>query len=541
MNWFMNRSVRTKQIGALGPVLTLPFFLAVFALLKLAALHATTVEMSDRSVPAMQALSELQSGLMRSRSSELSYVFLKDSGERALQSANMDAGMSQATKAEAELEPLMGNADEKMVFVAIQQDVERCQAETKAILGYTAKNDNAGAMSAALGSAAAAFSQSMSDVQKEIDVKAQGAAEAKKASAAIYLWSFWWILGTLVVATALSLLLAIATTRSIAGPVHEAAEVVRRIAAGDITSGELSVRNADEIGQLAYNINIMQRNLRGMIASVFTSAEQIAIASDEFSSANRQITAHSAGVFEQANVVSSTTENLKHNLQSVATGTQQMSATIQEIAKNASESARVAGEAVKTAQNTNEAISKLGDSSAQIGQVVKVITSIAEQTNLLALNATIEAARAGEAGKGFAVVANEVKELAKQTAKATEDISQKIAAIQSDTRESVSAIAAIGGIIGHINDITTTIATAVEQQSATASEMSRNLSEAANGSTEIAGHIEGVAQAAQGTSAGASDAQQGAEMLAEMSTGLHGLVSQFKINSSKSGGSQTVN
>src|SRR6266852_1875405 len=137
-----------------------------------------------------------------------------------------------------------------------------------------------------------------------------------------------------------------------------------------------------------------------------------------------------------------------------------MNNTIQDIAKHATESARVAGEAVKTAEVTNAAIAKLGESSAQIGKVVKVITSIAEQTNLLALNATIEAARAGEAGKGFAVVANEVKELARQTANATDDISRKIAAIQSDTKESAGAIATIGAIISHINDITCTIATA---------------------------------------------------------------------------------
>ncbi len=305
--------------------------------------------------------------------------------------------------------------------------------------------------------------------------------------------------------------------------------------AGDITSEDLAVRSSDEFGELARNINIMQQSLRKMIASVFTSAERIASASDEFSSTNRQIAASSVEASEQANVVSATTEHLKHNLQTVATGTEQMSATIQDIAKNATESARVAGEAVKTAQNTNAAVTKLGESSSQIGQVIKVITSIAQQTNLLALNATIEAARAGEAGKGFAVVANEVKELAKQTAKATEDISQKIAAIQADTKESVNAIAAIGDIINHINDITSTIATAVEEQSATTDGMSRNIAEAARGSTEIAKNIEGVAQAAQSTSAGATGSQKAVEALAQMSTELRGLVSQFKVHSNGNG------
>jgi len=172
-------------------------------------------------------------------------------------------------------------------------------------------------------------------------------------------------------------------------------------------------------------------------------------------------------------------------------------------------------------------------SSAEIGQVIKVITSIAQQTNLLALNATIEAARAGEAGKGFAVVANEVKELAKQTAKATEDISQKIAAIQSDTKGAVDAIATIGAVINQISDISSTIATAVEEQSATTNEMSRNVTEAAKGSSEITQNIAGVSQAARGTSASANDSMKAAERLAHMSTQLRGLIEQFKVGDEK--------
>ncbi len=184
--------------------------------------------------------------------------------------------------------------------------------------------------------------------------------------------------------------------------------------------------------------------------------------------------------------------------------------------------------AVKTANSTNETINKLGQSSAEIGQVIKVITSIAQQTNLLALNATIEAARAGEAGKGFAVVANEVKELAKETAKATEDISRKIEAIQGDTSGAVSAIGQISTVIGQISDIQNTIASAMEEQSATTNEIGRNLAEAAKGSTDISKNIGGVAEAARSTAAGAGDTLKSAQSLEKMAADLQLLVGQFR-------------
>ena len=296
---------------------------------------------------------------------------------------------------------------------------------------------------------------------------------------------------------------------------------------GDLTQ-EISVTGQDAVGQMGQGLSQLLSNLRSSISKIGQTAATLSTSSGELSTVSQQMSANAEETSSQANVVSAAGEQVNRNLQTVATGSEEMSVSIKEIAKNATEAARVATEAVKAAQATNATVSKLGESSVEIGQVIKVITSIAQQTNLLALNATIEAARAGEAGKGFAVVANEVKELAKETAKATEDISRKIESIQVDTKGAVEAIGSITRIITQVNDISNTIASAVEEQNATTNEMSRNVTEAARGASEIAKNIAGVAEAAQSTSHGAGDSQRAAQTLTAMSTELRELVAQFK-------------
>ncbi len=305
-------------------------------------------------------------------------------------------------------------------------------------------------------------------------------------------------------------------------------EVVQTAANGDLTRS-ITVSGTDAVGQMGEGLEQFFQALRKNMVQISSSASSLSDASESLTGISQQMAATAEQTAVQANVASAASEQVSMNVSVVATGSEEMLASIREISKSANEAARIAKNAVGVAETTNQTIAKLGESSLEIGKVIKVITSIAQQTNLLALNATIEAARAGEAGKGFAVVANEVKELAKETAKATEEIGQKIEAIQSDTKGAVSAIGEIGSIINQINDISNTIASAVEEQTATTNEIGRNVTEAAKGTSEIASNISQVADAAQGTTKGASDTQVAAQNLHELAATLQGLVAQFKV------------
>ncbi|MGK2959532.1 MAG: HAMP domain-containing methyl-accepting chemotaxis protein [Acidimicrobiales bacterium] len=275
-------------------------------------------------------------------------------------------------------------------------------------------------------------------------------------------------------------------------------------------------------------IAIAQLISRNVSKRVGRSTSEMILSSSELASVSSRLRSNSQMTAAQSTQVASAAEEVCANVSTMAAAMEEMTASVREIARSAGEASSVAENAVGVAAHTNATVSKLGDSSAEIGEVIAAITSIAEQTNLLALNATIEAARAGEAGKGFAVVANEVKELAKETAKATEDITGKIASIQADTGGAVDAIGEISSIITQISDIQSSIVTAVEEQLTTTNEVARSVSSAAVGSSEIAESIVNVADAAHMTSLGAGSIQDAATVIASMAHHLEALVGSIK-------------
>ncbi|GAA1540572.1 hypothetical protein GCM10009827_069880 [Dactylosporangium maewongense] len=297
---------------------------------------------------------------------------------------------------------------------------------------------------------------------------------------------------------------------------------------GDLTR-RLDLNRKDEFGLIADALNQATGSIHGVVRTLDASANALSGASGELRDVSQGFARNANQSSSQAQGIVTAAEQVSRNVDTVATASNEMSASIREIAQNAAQAVRVGDDAVQAATSTNATVARLGESSTEIGNVVKVITSIAEQTNLLALNATIEAARAGDAGKGFAVVAGEVKDLAQETAKATEDISRRVEAIQLDTQNAVDAIGQITGIISKINEYQQTIAAAVEEQAATTAEMDRSVSAAATGSSDIARSITGVADAARTTQDGVSGALRLNAELERMSSELRTVVATFRI------------
>jgi methyl-accepting chemotaxis protein len=302
--------------------------------------------------------------------------------------------------------------------------------------------------------------------------------------------------------------------------------VVNAAAQGDLTQA-IAVSGEDAIGQLGEGLARFMNHLRESMKAIGQNAETLTAAAEGLTTFSTD--AHAKETASQANAALAAAEQVKQNVQIIATHANQVNDSIQGIARKTNDAVQAGQEAAAAGASTQETVGKLDQSSAGIAQAIKVIASIAQQTNLLALNAAIEAARAGEAGKGFAVLANEIKERAKETANAAETIGRKIDAIQSGARGAVDAIGQLRAIIDRINDIQNAIAATDKEQSASTSEINRNAAEAAQSASEIPGVITGVAQVAQSASSRAADTQTSAGELARTASELQQKAAQFRV------------
>ena len=529
-----------RNVLTVGRRLAIGFMLVILTTIAVAGVGVSRVAQIEDHLTTINDLNAVKQryainfrGSVHDRSIAVRDVVMADSVAEAqpdldlIDSLTEDYRESAAPMAEIFADASLVNAEE----VAALEQIEAIEAQTVPLIEQVVERTQAGddaAAARALAEAKPLFVDWLAAINVLIDLEeemnAGETAEARGIASGFLALMVVFVL----VAVGLATVVAWSIIRRVTTPLGHAVDVLAQVANGDLTS-RMTVTSQDEVGRMGTSLNNALDAIGTAMAAVAERSSGLTAISSRIGALSGDIADGAQSSATQAGVVASAAEEVSRNVQTVASGAEQMGTSIGEIAHNAAESASVADRAMGAVSTTTATVTRLGESSRAISEVVNTITAIAEQTNLLALNATIEAARAGEAGKGFAVVAGEVKDLAQETAKATEDISGRVAAIQSDTHEAVTAIAEVEGVMRQLHDYQMSIATAVEEQTVTTTEMNRSLADTATGSGQIAESIVSVAQVAETTSSSVAQSQQAAAELARFAAELHDLLARFRF------------
>ncbi|MBW3085533.1 hypothetical protein KEM60_01733 [Austwickia sp. TVS 96-490-7B] len=525
LTWLSRLSIKQRLGALVGLVLVIAVGLGTFSVMSLSRVSALAEEMYTTSVVPVSQLGALRADMKDVRIGTLNYVTSVDPKAKDTHKKRKETAQQQFQK---DLAAYRSTTVDASLVKELEEAWTAYLPVLDPLMAYGDKLDFAGYGTYRDANAIGPSGKADAAVMKLVAKETARADELRANATAQYERSRL----TLLIVLALSIVLAVGGVTTVAvsilRPIEVMKRTVERVGHGDLTA-RCDISGTDELCRLSTGLDATIAALHTTVDGVRENATLVQSASGVIAGAARDLRHSADETAATLQTVSASADEVSTNVQTVAAGTEEMTASIREISKNTTDAAGVAAGAVQVADRATGTVATLGDSSTQIGEVIKTITSIAEQTNLLALNATIEAARAGEAGKGFAVVANEVKDLAQETAKATEDISRKVEQIQLDTEAAVAAIGEISMIIAQINDTQATIASAVEEQTATTNEMGRNVSEAASGASRIAGEVGGISASAHATREAAQVTDGAAAELSTRANSLMALVESYSL------------
>jgi methyl-accepting chemotaxis protein len=556
MSFLSNLSIRNKVLLAFGIVLIMAIGLGGFSIDRLATVNGSAAEVRDNWLPATGWLGTISKAVEQYRSRQGQLILVTSAAERSEIERSVEESFRVFDGAWRLYEPTVTTQKELALVAAFKQPWASYLEDSKRLQELLRKSQTDAGTALYMGKMRDDFAAVRKALEQDLAFNVeQGKAEADKG-AAIYQSSRFWILATIALAAALCIAMGYIIVSGVSRPISAMTEAMRRLAGGDMSAPIPGVERKDEIGKMASAVLVFKDNAieterlrteqaeaeklaaehrkRDMhqLADAFEGAvgqiiETVSSASTELEAAASTLTSTAKRSQQTTTAVAAASEEASTNVQSVASATEELSSSVNEISRQVQDSAQMATAAVDQARKTNDRVSELSKAAARIGDVVELINTIAGQTNLLALNATIEAARAGEAGRGFAVVASEVKALAEQTAKATGEIGQQIAGIQSATQDSVGAIKEISGTIERLSEISSTIAAAIEEQGAATQEISRNVQQAAQGTHAVSANITDVQRGASETGSASSQVLSAAQSLSQDSNRLKLEVGKF--------------
>ncbi|WP_096700169.1 methyl-accepting chemotaxis protein [Magnetospirillum sp. 15-1] len=547
-------NVAQKLVIAFGAILAVVIGLSVFAVNRIAAVNQTTTDIEENWLPSVGVARELDGLLAKQRATVYRHILTTDEKQMPEVEKILASQHAEFAKAQQHYARLISSPEEKANYDAWVKVMADYDAMTAQVLEFSRKNENGRARDVVLANQKL-YTDAQMYAAKAVEINVRGAKAASDAGDTLYAWSRMVLLVAVGVVMALVVAFGLMLRKSIADPIIAMTAAMNRLADKDFAASIPAVGRVDEVGRMAaamqtfkdnmirseqmeaeqraaqernlargHTIESLTRNFDEAVSSMLNAVSR---ASTDMEHAAQGMSATAEQTSRQAVMVAAATEEASSSVQTVASAAEELAASIHEIGRQVTQSSTVARMAADEASKTNQTVTGLAESSARIGDVVSLINDIASQTNLLALNATIEAARAGDAGKGFAVVAGEVKNLANQTGRATEEISQQIAAVQEATRQAVDAIGGIVKRIEEINQISAAIASAVEEQSAATAEIARNVQQAASGTQEVSATIGGVTKAAEETGAAATEVLSSVKSVNQQADALKGVVANF--------------